>query len=84
MFKKLLVLFLFLFVLSNAFAWCTGTDCNSDWAYRQQLELNTEGILTSDVTNEHAILVYVDSTNTAFWTNSEILNDINDVRFTNE
>jgi len=54
-------------MLSNAFAWCTGTDCNSDWTYRQQLELNTTGILSADVTNEHAILVHIDSTNTDFW-----------------
>ena len=84
MYKKLLILFILLFMLSNAFAWCEGNDCNSDWTYRQILELDTEGILTSDVDNEHAILVHVDSTNTDFWTNSEILNDINDVRFTSE
>jgi hypothetical protein len=71
-------------MLTNAFAWCSGIDCNSDWAYRQPLELNTEGILSSDITNEHAILVHVDSTNTDFWNNSELQNDINDVRFTDE
>ncbi len=67
--KKLLILFILIFMLSNAFAWCSGTDCNSDWGYRQQLELNTEGILTSDVSNEHAILVHVNSSNTDFWDN---------------
>ena len=78
MYKKLLILFVLLFMLSNAFAWCTGTDCNSDWSYRQQLELNTTGILTSDVTNEHAILVHVDSTNTDFWENSNYLTATNE------
>jgi hypothetical protein len=54
---------------------------DANWDYRQRLELNTEGILSSDVTNEHAILVHVDSSNTDFWEN--IQSNGEDVRFTN-
>lgn len=44
-------------------AWLTG------WDYRQKLTLDTTGVLSSDVTNDHVILVKVDSTNTDFWSN---------------
>jgi len=84
MYKKIIVLFLVLFFTMNAFAWCTGNDCNADWEYKQTLDLNTSGILTNDVDNEHAILVHVDATNTDFWANSELTNDINDIRFVQE
>jgi hypothetical protein len=56
---------------------------DSNWSNKQELSLNTQGVLTSDVTNEHAILIHVDSSNTDFWDNSGLLNDVNDVRFTN-
>lgn len=77
-----IILIVLLLVSQGVFAWCSGVDCNTDWEYKQELELNTEGILTSDVTNEHAILVHVDSSNTDFWDNIG-LSDANDVRFTN-
>lgn len=68
MLKKLFLIgIILLIILPFNLAWCNGTDCNTDWQFKQELTLNTEGILTSDVTNEHAILVHIDSNNTDFW-----------------
>jgi hypothetical protein len=55
-------------------AWLTG------WDYRQKLTLDTSTVLTSDVTNDHVILVKISSANTDFWDN--VFSDGKDVRVT--
>jgi cell shape-determining protein MreC len=51
----------FFFLVGGAFA------VDGNWAYYQTLTSKSDILLSADVNNEHAILVDVNSSNTAFW-----------------
>jgi len=73
--KALFVLLLLILVSTNVFAWY-----NNDWGYRQELSLNTSNLgLSGDITNDHVILVDINSDNTAFW--GRVDSNFNDVLF---
>ncbi len=52
---------------------------NNNWKYRKKITLKTSDYLTADVSNDHAILVNIDSTQTNFWTNVDSTGK--DIRF---
>ena len=80
--KKYAFIFVFCVLFAaQSFAWCSGLDCNSDWLYKQELTLNTSGILSADVNKEHAILVHVGADNTDFWTNSSLVTNVTESNY---
>lgn len=74
-YKKIFILFIAIIIISPFnFAWW-----NENWAYRQKIMLNTDGFLSENVTNDHPILIDVNSENTNFWGNVNTNGE--DVRF---